>query len=68
MTNLCSWDWGCKALLSNSKAKKYILERIPKPQEICKVRFELIQKASAMASKIPGLLDASTVEELLMYQ
>ena len=61
MTNLCSWDWGCKALLSNQKAKKYIVERIPKPQEICKVRYELVQKASETASKSAGLLDLNTV-------
>jgi len=61
MINLSSWDWGCKALFSNLKGRKYVTERIPKPDQICKIRFELVKLALATAARTSGLLDPDTI-------
>ena len=56
--NLVHWPWGAQAVFANSAAKKYIFSRSPKAQGIAKRRYELVDKAIEMNSKISGLADS----------
>lgn len=66
--NLVHWPWGAQAVFANSAAKKYIFSRGAKAQGIAKRRYELVDKAIEINSKMAGLADSSTVAQLLAYQ
>ena len=69
MKQLLNWEWGMKALFSNSVAIAYLLTRVPKTKSILELKFKIIEKTvnSRFFLKQANVIDSVIGEQIEVF-
>lgn len=65
--NLLRWKWGFQAFFANSRAKEYLLVRLPKSMALAQRQYDVMKVANLMCTETQGLIEGETVSRILQY-
>lgn len=63
--NLIRWKWGFQAFFANTRAKDYLLTRLPKSMALAQRQYDVVKVANLMCTETQGLVDGESVSKIL---